>query len=122
MNTSQRTQRGASAISTIIILAIIGAVVYIGLQYIPQYMEAGTVDSILNSIEKAHEVTPFSSASDIRDMIDRELNMNQMDALGDSFEVTQDGDAYVIIVSFKRVLNLIYEKRPVKYQRTLTLK
>jgi len=122
MNTSQRMQRGASAITVIILLAIIGAGVYIGLQYIPQYMEAGTVDSILNSIEKAHEVTPFNSTSDIREMIDRQLDMNQMDDLGNSFDVMQDGDGYVVKVSYKRELDLIYEKRPVKYGKTLTLK
>jgi len=122
MNTSQRMQRGASAITVIILLAIIGAGVYIGLQYIPQYMEAGTVDSILKSIEKAHEVTPFNSTSDIREMIDRQLDMNQMDDLGNSFDVMQDGDGYVVKVSYKRELDLIYEKRPVKYGKTLTLK
>ena len=47
MNTNQKTQRGASAVILIIILAILGAGVYIGLQYLPQYIEAGTVDSIL---------------------------------------------------------------------------
>jgi hypothetical protein len=122
MNSSQRTQRGASALTVIIILAIMGAGVYIGLQYIPQYMEAGAVDSILGSLEKAHTVTPFNSTMDIRERIDRQLDMNQMDDLRDSFEVTQDGEAYVVRVSFQRELNLIYEVKPVKYEKILTLR
>jgi len=122
MNTPRRTQRGASAIVVIIILAILGAGAYIGLQYVPQYIEAGTVDSILGSIEKAHKATPVGSVKAVQDMIDKQLNMNQLDDLRDSFKVTQDGDVYIVKVSFERELNLIYEKKPMKYEKTLTLR
>jgi Tfp pilus assembly major pilin PilA len=122
MHTSQRTQRGASAIGLIIILTIIGAGTYIGLQYIPQYIEAGTVDSILSNIEQTHEETPVSSANSIRNMIERQLDINQMDDLRDSFKVTQDEEIYIITVSYERELNLIYEKKPMKYEKTVTLR
>jgi hypothetical protein len=122
MHTRQRTQRGASAIALIIILAIIGAGTYIGLQYIPQYIEAGTVDSILSSIEQAHEEKPVSSANKVRDMINKQLDINQLDDLRDSFKVTQDEEIYIITVSYARELNLIYEKRPMKYEKTLILR
>jgi hypothetical protein len=122
MNTSQRTQRGASAITLIIILAVIGAGTYIGLQYIPQYIECGTVDSILSNIEKAHEKTPVTSMKNIRSMIDKQLNMNAMDDLQDSFTVTQVDETYIVKVSYERELNLIYEKKPIKYEKSLTLK
>ena len=122
MHTSQRTQRGASAIGIIIILAIIGAGTYIGLQFIPQYIEAGTVDSILSNIEQAHKETPASSAKDIRDRIDKQLGMNQMDDLHDNFTVTQDGEIYTVKVSYERELNFIYEIKPMKYEKTLTLR
>ena len=71
MHTRQTTQRGASAIGLIIILAIIGAVTYIALQYIPQYIESSTVDTILSSIEQTHEATPGSSANKIRNLIEQ---------------------------------------------------
>ena len=122
MNTSQRTQRGASAITLIIILAIIGAGTYIGLQYIPQYIECGTVDSILGNIEKAHEKTPVTSVKNIRSMIDKQLNMNSMDDMQDNFTVTQVDGTYIVKVSYERELNLIYEKKPIKYEKSLTLK
>ena len=122
MNTSQRTQRGASAITLIIILAIIGAGTYIGLQYIPQYIEYGTVDSILGNIEKAHEKTPVTSVKNIRSMIDKQLNMNSMDDMQDNFTVTQVDETYIVKVSYERELNLIYEKKPIKYEKSLTLK
>jgi hypothetical protein len=121
MNSMQRAQQGISAIGLVIILAIIGAGVYIGLQYIPQYIEAGTVDSILANLEKAQEETPFSSAADVSKMINKQLNLNQMDDLRDSFKVTQDGEVYIVKVSYERELNLIYERKPMPYERTLTL-
>jgi len=122
MNSRQKTQRGASAIVIIIILAIIGAGAYIGLQYIPQYIEAGTVDSILDNIERANNRTPVTSTIAIRDMLNKQLNMNQLNDLSDSFKITRVDDEFLIEVSYERELNLIYKKKPVKYQKTLTLK
>ena len=122
MHTSQSTQRGASAITLIIILAIIGAGTYLGLQYIPQYIEASTVDALLSSIEQTHEEKPVSSASNIRNMIDKQLDINQMGDLRDSFKVTQDDEIYIVNVSYERELNLIYEKKLMKYEKSITLR
>jgi hypothetical protein len=122
MKSMQKPQQGLSGIGVIILLAIIGAGTYIGLQYIPQYIEAGTVDSILSNLEKAQEETPFSSTNAVRDMINKQLTLNQMDDLRDSFKITQDGEAYIVEVSFMRDLNLIYKKQPMPYEQTLTLR
>ena len=122
MNTSQRMQRGASGIGLIIFLAIIGSGAYIGFQYLPQFIECGTVDSILSNIERAHEKTPVTSVKNIQDMIDRQLNINQMDDMRDNFTVIQDDEMYIVTVSYERELNLIYEKRPMKYEKSITLK
>jgi len=122
MNTNQRMQRGASGIGLIIFLAIIGAGAYIGFQYLPQYIECGTVDSILSNIERAHEKTPVTSVKDIQDMIDKQLNINQMDDMRDNFTVMQDDEMYIVTVSYERELNLIYEKRPMKHEKSITLK
>ena len=122
MNSMYKTQQGASAIALIIFMAIIGAAIYIGLQYVPQYIECGTVDSILSSIEQSHEETPVSSAKKIRSMIERQLDINQMDDLRDSFKVTQDEEIYIVTVSYERELNLIYEKKLMKYEKSITLR
>ena len=122
MNKMHKSQQGISAIGLIIILTVIGAGTYIGLQYIPQYIECGTVDSILSNIEQAHKENPASSAKDIRDRIDKQLGMNQMDDLHDNFTVTQDGEIYTVKVSYERELNFIYEIKPMKYEKTLTLR
>lgn len=115
-------QRGASAITLIIILALIGAGTFIGLQYIPQYIEAGTVDAILSNIEQAHEETPVTSINSLRNMIEKQLDINQMDDLRDSYKVTQDEEIYMVDVNYERELNLIYEKKLVQYNKSLTLK
>jgi len=122
MYNSQRKQRGASAIGIIITLAIIGVGAYIGFQYLPLYIEAGTVDSILTSIENNDREKPVTSAQQIRGMIEKQLNMNQMEDLADSFKVTQDGEIYLVTVNYERELNLIYEKKLIKYDKSLTLR
>ena len=122
MNTSQKMQRGASTIGLIIFLAIVGGGAYIGFQYLPQYIECGTVDSVLSNIERAHEKTPVTSVKDIQDMIDKQLNINQMDDMRDNFTVMQDNEMYIVTVSYERELNLIYEKKPMKYEKFITLK
>jgi hypothetical protein len=121
MHSSQRTQRGASAIGIIIILAILGVGAYIGFQYIPLFIEAGTVDSVLGNIEKANEEKPLTSTNQIRGMIDKQLNMNQMEELADSFTVTKDEETYTVNVNYERQLNLIYEKKLIITDKTLTL-
>ncbi|HYQ71282.1 MAG TPA: DUF4845 domain-containing protein [Gammaproteobacteria bacterium] len=121
MNSSQRKQRGASAIAGIIIIAIFGAGIYIGLQFIPQYIEAGTVDSILENIEKAHRKSPVSNADDIRSLINKQLNINDLNELKNNFQVTQDGKAYIVKVSYEWKLNLIYEQKPMMYEKAIIL-
>ena len=121
MNAAPKTQQGLSAIGLIILLAIIAARTYVGLQYIPQYIEAGTVDTILANLEKAHEETPFNSAADITKMINKQLTLNQMDDLRDSFRVMQDGESFTVQVNYERELNLVYRKQAMPYDRTLTL-
>ena len=121
MKSIQKTQQGISAIGLVIILAIIGAGAYIGLQYIPQYIEAGTVDSILGSVEKAYDKSAVNSVESVQGMIDKQLNVNQLNDLKDNFKVTQDGEDYIIKVSYERELNQIYKKKPVKYEKTVIL-
>jgi len=114
-------QRGASAIGIIIILAILGAGAYIGFQYIPLFIESGTVDSVMSSIEQANEDKPFTSSAEIRNTINKQLDMNQMQELADAFTVTKYEETYTINVNYERQLNLIYEKKLIETDKTITL-
>ena len=113
-------QRGGSTIGLLIILAIIGIAVFLGMQYIPQYMEAGKVDSILDSIEEANE-TKALTPDMVKKMVGKHLQINNMQDMADAFVVKKQDGNTVLTVKYERQLNLIYEKRPMPYSRELVL-
>ena len=117
----KKRQKGASAIALIMVLAIMGYAVFVGLQYIPQMIESQTVDSILESIQKNHAKTPVQNFSEIQNSIDRQLNINQMNDMKDKFHVSQYRGDYTIKVTYERELNLGYTRKTVPYEKTLVL-
>ena len=117
----QSKQKGASAIVFIIVLAIFAYAVYVGLQYIPQRIESGSVDSILDSISANHKTTPVQNVSEIISAITRQLNVNQMDDMKDNFKVSKYRGTYIIKVNYERELNLGYEIKTIQYEKTRTL-
>lgn len=122
MTITPRKQQGASAVVLLIILAIIGIGVFIGMQYIPQKMERGAVDTIMSDIEKNHASTPFSSKQEIESQIANKLNIEGMNDMYNAFTVAEEDDGFVIKATYDRELNLIYTKKPVPYEKTLILK
>jgi len=118
----QRKQKGGSVISLIITLAIIGIAAYLAVQYVPQQIEFSTVGSILSKIEQDHRKTRVRSINELQHSIDNQLNVNEMNDLKDSFEIRQSGGMFVIRVSYERELNLIYDKKQMKYEKTITLR
>ena len=121
MTRSKNYQQGVSAIVLLIVLAIIGVGVYVGFQYIPQQIESGKLDSILANIEKTHEEKPFGSRQELDSAIDRQLEVNEMNDMKSAFTVTQEGRSHKIKVHYERELNLLYEKRPMVYEKILIL-
>jgi len=123
MDSTQRKQKGGSVVGLIITLAIIGIVAYIGIQYVPQHIESSTMDSILHEIELDNKRTPITSASELERTIDNRLNVNEMNDMKNSFEITQNGRGhYFVKVSYERELDLIYSKKQMTYEKTITLK
>lgn len=121
MNSMQKRQQGASSVAIIIVLALIGAGVYIGLQYVPQLIESGTVDSILSDIKKANVSKPAREVTDIQEVIGRALNINQMEDMRKNFTVTENNDEFFVNVAYDRELNLLYTKKQIHYKKSLTL-
>jgi hypothetical protein len=121
MNKLPVHQRGASAIGTIIILAILGYAAYIGIQYVPQMIESKSIDSILRSVNDAHKTDPVNDVEDARAMVIRLLQVNEMNGMTDSFSVNERGGKITIAFKYDRELNLGYEKRPMHYEKTLDL-
>jgi Tfp pilus assembly protein FimT len=122
MNNMQKKQGGGSVVSLIITLAVIGIIAYLAIQYIPQHLESSTVDSILNSIEQDHRTNRISSVNELMRSIDRQLNVNEMTDMKKNFDVTKSGGMYVVKVSYERELNLIYDTKQMKYEKSLTLR
>ena len=120
MNKLKR-QKGASIIGLIIGLAIIGMIAFLGLQYVPQYIESGTVGSMLDAVARSHKANPFRSVNDVQKAIDKQLTVNQMDDLKKNFVITPNGNSYSITVSYERELDLGYKKKKMKYEKTIIL-
>ena len=106
----------------IITLLIIGYGIYVGIQYVPQYIESSTVKTILDTVEDLNNKERLESISAVESSIDNQLYINQLENLKDSFKVTQSRGHYVITVSYERELDLGYTKKKILYEKTVTLK
>jgi len=120
--TSYNRQHGGSAIGLVIFLAILAYGIFVGIQYVPQYIESTTVDSILNNIAERNKTEPLGDITAIESAIDNQLYINQMTDLKDSFSVMPSKGDYVITVKYERALNLLYENKVITYEQSVTLK
>ena len=113
-------QRGG-ALVTILVLAVLAYGVFVAIQYVPLRIESGSVDSILESMENSQQKAPANSVREVQDKITSLLSVNQRNDLKDSFNVRQNGNKFIITVKYERELNLLYEKKVLKYDKSLTL-
>lgn len=122
MNRPRKSQRGASAVGTVFLLAIVAYVVFIGIQYVPQLIESSRVHAILNNIESAHHSDPARSMQAVRSLVDNHLNLNQMNHLRDNLTIREFANDYIIEVSYERDLDLLFTKKVITYEPSLTLR
>lgn len=116
------TQRGASAIVSIIFLALIAYGVYLGIQYVPQAIEAKSVSSILTTIKTEHQTDPLTSEDEVKAKVARMLNINEMNDMAKNFQVRRGSGTFTIKFSYERELNLGFKKHVMHYERMLELK
>lgn len=121
MNRMPVQQRGASAISTFIILVVIGYAVYVGIQWVPQMIESKTMDSILSSVESEHRTDPVRDGGDAELRVVKLLQINEMNDMTDTVTVVDKGGRVTITYSYDRELNLLYKTRPMHYEKSVTL-
>jgi hypothetical protein len=121
LNRLRRKQKGASVIFILIILVLIGLGAYAGIQYIPQQIESSTVDSMLESIQQSHRKEPAQDIYSVQSAIDKQLNINVMNDLKDSFDVTQNGGEFTIKVNYDREIDLLFTKKKLHYEKSITL-
>jgi len=118
----QKREHGASSFTVIMVLALVGAGIYLGLQYIPQLIESGTVDAILSDVKKAHALKPVREVRELNEMIGRSLDVNQLEELRKQFTVTESEDEFIVDVAYARELNLLVTRYPINYKKSLVLR
>ena len=115
-------QQGGSGIGLIIFLAIAAYGVFIAIQYVPQYIESASVKTILDNISDQNNRERMTDEMAVQSAIDRQLYINERSNLKDSFTVTRELGHFVITVRYKRELDLLFEKKRITYEKTVTLK
>jgi len=122
MNNLPAQQRGASAIGTIIMLAILGYGVFIGFQYVPQAIESKSIDSILESVDSASKSGSINSPQAAEEKVISLLQVNEMNDMADAFKVTERDGRITVTFSYERELNLLYKIQPMPYKKIMILK
>jgi hypothetical protein len=115
-------QKGASAIVTIILLALLAYGVYLGIQYVPQAIESRAIDSIFSTVDKEHRMDPIRSADEAKSKVAKMLQINEMNDMAKNIKVKQIGGTITIKVKYERELNLGFKTKPMPYEKTLVLK
>ena len=121
MNNLPVQQRGASAIGTIIMLAILGYGVFIGFQYVPQAIESRSIDSILQTVDSANKSGSINSVQAAQEKVISLLQINEMNDMADAFTVTERDGRITVTFSYERELNLLYKIQPMPYKKIMIL-
>jgi hypothetical protein len=115
-------QRGASALATLLLVAVIAYGVFIGIQWVPQHIESSTVDSVLESLEARHRTEPAASAREVGERIGSLLYINERSDLKERFKVRQEGRDFIVEVDYERELNLLFTRHSLRYQKSRRLR
>jgi len=122
MNKLPAKQKGASAIGTIIILAVLGFAIFVGIQYVPQMIESKSIGSVLRTMEETQATDRVSTVVDARNKVIKLLQINEMNDMIDHFTVEKGDGGIMISFSYDRELNLIYKKQVMKYRQKVRLR
>ena len=83
-----QTQQGKSAFGNLLVLAVIGLAIWVGLQYVPQRLEAAQIDSILDQVEQRHKAAPIRDDRDLWNVINKHLNINEIEDMRPHFKTS----------------------------------
>jgi len=110
-----------SAVFNTLVLIVLAYGVFLGIQYVPQMIESRTIDSILTAIKQENQTEPARSVQAVDSMIEKHLSVNNMSSMRDHFLVDHMDRDYTIQVSYERKLNLGFEEKTLKYEKTMVL-
>ena len=115
-------QRGGSPVLVIIVLAVLAYGVFIGIQYVPQWTEARSIRSILDSAQSSQATEPLRSEQAVSGKIIRMLQVNELNDMTDAFKVTRTGEGFLVEFSYERELNFGWEKKAIRHQYSALLR
>ncbi len=122
MNTNRINKQNGSAVFNVIILLLVAYGIFVGIQYAPIMIESRTIDAMLNSIEQSNKTAPAENMQAVENMLNNQLYINEMTHMRDSFDIDYMDRAYTIRANYERSLNLGFDQKTLKYQKSKTLR
>jgi len=117
-----RHEQNGAAIFNMIILLLVAYGIFVGVQYAPIMIESRTIDAMLNSIAQSNQTLPAENMESVESMLNNQLYINEMTGMRDSFDIDYRDRAYTIQVNYERSLNLGFDQKTLKYQKSITLR
>lgn len=117
-----RHEQNGAAIFNMIILLLVAYGIFVGVQYAPIMIESRTIDAMLNSIAQSNQTLPAENMESVESMLNNQLYINEMTGMRDSFDIDYSDRAYTIQVNYERSLNLGFDQKTLKYQKSITLR
>lgn len=121
MNIRLNRQAGGSGLVNLLLLAVLAYVLFVGIQYVPQWVESRSVQSILDDAKRTQRKDPVGSVQGAQAKIIRMLQINEMNHLTDSFQVSRSRGAFVVTFSYDRPLNLGFKAMQIHYEHSVRL-
>jgi hypothetical protein len=104
---SRQRQRGASFISWLVVLALLGLAITIGLRLVPIYLHAYTVESIVRDVVDEAQKTNLN-ANEIWSSIARRLDINDIDDIKrENFAYTRAKGMVTVAIKYEARTDLI---------------
>lgn len=116
-----RQKQGGGAITGLMILAILAYMIYVGIQYVPLYIESSSVDSILRSVADSDRKERLASESDVRAALDKQLYINEMRDFKGTFGVVPIPNGFRVTARYERELNLLFTRMQIPFEKSTTL-
>ncbi len=95
-------QKGLTAISFLVLAAMVGLIGFAGLKLVPVYLENMKIRKILNDVKSEFDGQPVS-AQQLRNAIDKKLNIEMVYNLKASeFAIEGDGGGLTVAARYER--------------------
>lgn len=122
MRNSMKANKGASFLSNLFYLALLGYAIYVVVQFIPLMIESSSVDSILNAIQDTQLPNPVDDVNGAQKKVSDLLNLNAMNDLEKNFKVTETADSVYIDVFYQRELDLLFMDKTIDFDKSLVIR